>query len=265
MHLKDSKMILALDIGNTHIEIGLYQGEKYLDSWRIATGVHRTEDEMMTYIHHFLSLKGLTTGSIKDLAISSVVPTITLIFEKLSNKYFEIEPLIVDHKLNLGITIDYHPPYSVGADRLCNAVAVYDKYGGPAIVVDIGTATTFDVVSERGVYLGGIIAPGLETAAWGLHARASKLPTVALEFPPTIIGKTTESSMQTGVMLGSVKMIDGLIELIREELQSEATVIATGGLSRVIAHRSQYIKHVEKHLVLDGLIKIYSRNRVVSS
>jgi len=257
-------MILALDIGNTHIEIGLYKEEKYLDSWRIATGVHRTEDEMMTFIHHFLTLRGLNAQSIQDIAISSVVPIITLIFEKLSKKYFGKVPLVVDYKLDLGIRIDYDPPYSVGADRLCNAIAVYDKFGGPAIVVDMGTATTFDVVSSEGVYLGGVIAPGLETAARGLHERASKLPTISLEFPSTVIGKNTEKSMQSGVMLGSVKMIDGLIELIGEELKKEPIVVATGGLSRLIGPKSRYIQHVEKHLVLDGLISIYMRNRMVS-
>lgn len=258
-------MILALDIGNTHIEIGLYEEDKYLDSWRIATGVNRTEDEMMAFIHHFLALKGLNAQAIQDIAISSVVPIITLIFEKLSKKYFGRDPLVVDHKLDLGIKVDYDPPYSVGADRLCNAIAVFEKFGGPAIVVDMGTATTFDVVSSEGVYLGGVIAPGLETAAWGLHERASKLPAISLEFPPTVIGKSTEKSMQSGVMLGSVKMIDGLIELISQELRGEPVVVATGGLSRLVAPRSRYIQHVEKHLVLDGLIKIYMRNRMVSS
>lgn len=258
-------MILALDIGNTHIEIGLYEEDKYLDSWRIATGINRTEDEMMTFIHHFLALRGLNAQSIRDIAISSVVPITTLIFEKLSQRYFGKAPLVVDYKLELGIKIDYDPPYSVGADRLCNAIAVFDKFGGPAIVVDMGTATTFDVVSADGVYLGGVIAAGLETAAWGLHERASKLPTIPLEFPSTVIGKNTEKSMQSGVMLGSVKMIDGLIELISEELQTEPVVVATGGLSRLIAPKSRYIQHVEKHLVLDGLINIYMRNKTVSS
>jgi len=256
-------MILALDIGNTHIEIGLYKKEKYLDSWRIATGVHRTEDEMVVFIHHFLGQKGITAAAVQDLAIASVVPITTLIFEKLSRKYFSKEPLIVDHKLDLGITIDYDPPHSVGADRICNAVAAFEKFRGAAIVVDVGTAMTFDVINSKGVYLGGVIAPGLETAAWGLHQRASKLPTIALEIPASVIGKSTEKSMQSGVMLGAVKMIDGLIESIQEELGEKATVIATGGLSRLIASKSRYIQSVEKNLVLDGLIKIYMRNRTV--
>ncbi|MCK6623149.1 MAG: type III pantothenate kinase [Calditrichaceae bacterium] len=254
-------MILALDIGNTHIEVGLYREGQYLDSWRIATGVHRTEDELMVYIQHFLNLKELNRRSIRDLAIASVVPNITRIFEKLSHKYFKKNPLVVDNTLDLGIEVDYEPPYSVGADRLCNAVAAFTKFGGPAVIVDMGTATTFDVVTAEGIYRGGVIAPGLETAAWGLHERASKLPSIALEFPPSVIGRTTEQSMQSGVMLGTVKMIDGLIEMIGEELSAPPVVVATGGLSRLIAPKSRYIQHVENHLVLDGLIQIYLRNR----
>lgn len=253
-------MILAIDIGNTHIEIGLYN-EAYIDSWRITTGVLRTEDEMMAFIQQFLTMRSVAAADISDLAISSVVPNITHVFQRMSEKYFQKTPLVVDHTLNLGITIKYEPPQSVGADRLCVAVGAFEKYGGPNIVVDIGTATTFDVVSGNGEYLGGVIAPGLETAARSLDEKAAKLPRIAYQFPPSVIGSNTEMSMQSGLMLGTVKMIDGLLELISEEVSGDPVIIATGGLSPLLMPRSQYLKHLEPELVLDGLMRIYRRNR----
>ncbi|MCB0274223.1 MAG: type III pantothenate kinase, partial [Calditrichaeota bacterium] len=195
------------------------------------------------------------------LAISSVVPNITQIFIRMSEKYFGRLPFVVENDLDLGIRIDYQPKTSVGADRICNAVAVLESYGGPAVVVDFGTATTFDVVSEDSVYLGGIIAPGLETASWGLHERASKLPKVSFDFPASVIGKSTDQSLQAGLMLGTVSMIDGLIDMIAGELNQKPVVVATGGLSNMIAPRSRWISHVEKQLVLLGLMSIYRRNR----
>ncbi len=254
-------MLLAIDVGNTHIEIGLFAGREYRTSWRITTGVHRTEDEFMTFIQHFLSAEGLALKDIDHLVVSSVVPDITQQFIRLGSKYFREQPMIIDHTLDLGIRVDYHPPSSVGADRLCNAVAAYEKYGGPAIVVDFGTATTFDVVSADGVYIGGAIAPGVETTAWGLHERASKLPRIALAFPEQAIGKSTEESMQSGIVLGSVMMVDGLIDEMRKELNAQPQVVATGGLARLVASRSRYIQHVEDNLVLEGMVTIYYRNR----
>jgi len=250
-------MILAVDVGNTHIEIGVFEEDTYLTSWRIATGVHRTEDELMAFIQQFLQTINRTPGDIRDIAISSVVPTITQIFSKLAEKYFQLEPLVVGHQLDLGIEIDYEPKYSVGADRLCNAVAAKAKYGFPSIVVDFGTATTLDVLGDKGEYCGGIITPGLEISAWGLYKRATKLPKIPLEFPEKAIGRTTETSIQSGIMFGTVKMIDGLIELVSDELKGSPTVIATGGISPLLAPRSKYIEHVEPSLVLDGLMLIY--------
>lgn len=261
MHSKE--LILAIDIGNTHVEVGLFKNATFIDSWRIATGVHRTEDEAMAYIDHFLSLKTMKSGDISDLVIASVVPNITQIFRRLSEKYFSKKPLIINYKLDLGISIDYQPPSSVGADRLCNGVAAFEKFGGPCIIVDVGTATTFDIISEKGVYLGGIIAPGLETAGYSLHHRASKLPTISYEFPDSVIGKTTEQSMQSGIMWGTISFIDGLIERVSKELKIKPVVIATGGQSNVLAPKSRFIQYTEPHLVLEGMIKIYRRNRMV--
>lgn len=257
--------ILAVDVGNTHIEIGLYDNETLVDSWRIATGVHRTEDELMSFIHVFLGRRNRRFEDIRDLAIASVVPNITQIFTRMSEKYLGRAPFVADGSCDTGMPVDYNPPSSVGADRICNAVAAYNRYGGPAVVVDFGTATTLDVVSVDGVYLGGLIAPGLETASWGLHERASKLPRISYEFPATAVGKTTEHSMQAGIMLGAVKMIDGLIELVADELGQAPVVVATGGLSRLFAGRSRYIEHVEPDLVLQGLMRIYRRNRPLPS
>ncbi len=262
MHLKE--VILAIDIGNTHIEIGVFNNDTFIDSWRIATGVHRTEDEAMAYIDHFLSLKSMTPDDVSGLVIASVVPNVTQIFCRLSAKYFSKKPLIINCGLALGLRIDYQPPSSVGADRLCNAVAAFEKYGGPCIIVDVGTATTFDVISAEGVYLGGIIAPGLETAGYSLYQRASKLPTISYEFPDTVIGKTTEQSMQSGIMWGTISFIDGLIDRVTKELMIKPVVIATGGQSNILAPNSRFIKHVEPHLVLEGMIKIYRRNQLVT-
>ncbi len=252
--------ILAVDVGNTHIEIGLFSGKQFITSWRITTGVHRTEDEFLAYIAQLLTLRNISLSQIKDVAISSVVPDVTQILSRMSSRYFQREPLIVDHTLDLGITVDYHPPASVGADRLCNAVSAFERFGGPLIIVDFGTATTFDVVDSQGVYLGGAIAPGVETTAWGLAERASKLPRIPLVFPERVIGKSTEESMQAGILLGSVKMVDGLIEEMLNILPGKPKIIGTGGLAPLIAERSSYIKIVEPDLVLDGLIRIYFRN-----
>ncbi len=256
----ESKYLLAVDVGNTHIEIGLFQEMTFLTSWRITTGVHRTEDEFLAYIAQLLSLQHIQLSQIIDVAIASVVPDVTQIFIRLSERYFHRSPLVVDHSLDLGIRIDYSPPSSVGADRLCNAVSGYERFGGPLIIVDFGTATTFDVISKDGVYLGGAIAPGVETTAWGLAERASKLPRIPLTYPRNVIGKSTEESMQAGILLGSVKMVDGLIEEMIQQLEGTPKIIGTGGLASLMAERSRYIHIVEPDLVLDGLVRIYFRN-----
>jgi type III pantothenate kinase len=253
-------MILAVDIGNTHMEIGLYHQNQFIDSWRITSSVSRTEDELMVYTHQFLSFSGVQPKQIRDFAIASVVPSTTQILKRMCEKYFKINPLVVTPALDFGIDIDYNPPSSVGADRICNAVATFRKYGGPAIVVDVGTATTFDVISKGGVYLGGAIAPGLETAAFGLSSRTSKLPTISFEFPKSTIGKATYQSMQSGIMFGTVALIDGICERIAKELQDQPVVIATGGQSSILAPYSKHIQHVEPRLVLEGLMLIYHRN-----
>jgi type III pantothenate kinase len=253
-------IILAIDVGNTHIEVGLFNKKEYITSWRIATGVHRTEDEMFTFLNYFLNQKNIKLKDVNDVIISSVVPNVTQIFQKLCKNYFKKDAFIVDHTVDSGLKINYNPPSNVGADRICNAVAAYEKYGGPTIIVDFGTATTLDVVDQDGKYLGGAIAPGLEMTASSLYERTAKLPKISLEYPETIIGKTTEHSMQAGIMFGTIKMVDGLIELMKKEISGNVKVVATGGLANHILSKSLQITHAEPNLVLEGLIKIYFRN-----
>ena len=253
-------MILTVDVGNTQIEIGIFRQDELLKSWRISTGIDRTEDEYMTFFHHFLVMEGISYKEINGIALSSVVPNQTFIFEKMFRKYFKIKALIVDHTVNLGIKILYSNPAAVGADRLCNAVAAYQRYKQSVIIIDFGTATTFDVVNSSAEYLGGIIAPGLETTAWALYQRAVKLPKISLEFPPHTIGRSTEQSMQSGIMLGAVRMIDGLLNDIVRELGEKPKVIATGGLARLVQPKTKMIEAYFPHLVLEGLNMIIKMN-----
>jgi type III pantothenate kinase len=253
-------LILTVDVGNTQIEVGVFARDKLRKSWRMATGIDRTEDEYMVLIQHFLALDGISLKMIGGVAVSSVVPNITFIFDKMCHKYLGIVPIIVDHKLKLGITIKYSDPSTVGADRICNAVAAYQKFHDAVVIIDFGTATTFDIINKKGEYLGGIIAPGIETTAWALYQRAAKLPKIPLEFPEKVIGRSTMESMQSGIMLGSVKIIDGLVEEIINEMGVRPKVIATGGLSKLIQPKTKFIESYHPHLVLEGLYEIYKQN-----
>jgi type III pantothenate kinase len=210
-------------------------------------------------VRSFCNEIGVGPSSLKGVGIASVVPDLTSVFETLSRKYLTVEPVTVSGKLELGIRIHYRDPTAVGADRLCNAVAGFAKYGGPLIIIDFGTATTFDVVERNGDYLGGVIALGLESTAAELHRRAAKLPNIELAFPSGVIGKDTQSSMQAGVMYGAVDALEGTVRRIRSELGVPARVIATGGLAPVIAHHTTVIEAVEPALVLDGIRRIWER------
>jgi type III pantothenate kinase len=195
------------------------------------------------------------------VGISSVVPDLTDVFESLARKYFHVEPVTVTASLDLGIRVLYTDPSVVGADRLCNAIAGFRKYGGPLVVIDFGTATTFDVISASGDYLGGVITLGLESTASELHRRAAKLPKIELRFPSSVIGKETEASMQSGVMFGAVDAVEGTIRRISAELGTTPRVIATGGLAGILAARTKVIEACEPSLVLDGVRMIYERVR----
>lgn len=252
-------MLLALDVGNTHTVIGLFEGPRLTADWRIASLTHRTADESWLSIRNFCTDAGISPEAITAVGISSVVPDLTGVFESMARKYVKVEPVTVHASLDLGMPIRYHDPTAVGADRLCNAVAGFSKYGGPLIIIDFGTATTFDVVSGAGEYLGGVITLGLESTAAELHRRAAKLPRIELRFPDTVIGRETASSMQAGVMYGAVDASEGMVRRIRNELGVEARVIATGGLARVVARHTPVIEACEPSLVLDGIRLICER------
>jgi type III pantothenate kinase len=252
-------MLLTIDIGNTHTVIGIFQGDRLVADWRMTSVATRTADENWLTVKAFCADAGIKTADIKGVGISSVVPDITDIFEAFARKYIQVEPVTVSAELPLGMKIRYKDPTAVGADRLCNAIAGFAKYGGPLIIIDFGTATTYDVVSAEGDYLGGVITPGLESSAAELHRRAAKLPKIELHFPASIIGRETVTSMQAGIMFGTVDMVEGIVRRIRKELGTEARVIATGGLSTIVAQHTPVIQALEPSLVLDGIRIICGR------
>jgi type III pantothenate kinase len=252
-------MLLAIDVGNTHTVLGIYNGERLVADWRMASLTHRTVDENWLTIKSFCSDASIPLAEIDGVGISSVVPDLTDVFESLARKYFKAEPVTVTASLDLGMRVLYTDPAAVGADRLCNAIAGFRKYGGPLVVIDFGTATTFDVIAASGDYLGGVITLGLDSTASELHRRAAKLPKIELRFPPSVIGKETEASMQSGVMFGTVDAVEGIIRRIAAELGGKPKVIATGGLSGIIAAHTSVIDACEPSLVLDGVRLIYER------
>ncbi|MCX6639860.1 MAG: type III pantothenate kinase [bacterium] len=259
-HPLQSKLLLTFDIGNTNVVLGLFEGDQLVNHWRLATSVSRTADEAWIVLKALCDNEQVQTDRIDGVAISSVVPDLTSVFIDLSRQQFRIVPYEVRADSAPSLQIHYRDPSAVGADRICNAVAGYQKHGGPLVVVDFGTATTFDVVNRAGEYLGGIITPGIELAGKILHLNAARLPKVTLNFPERIIADTTETSIQAGLLWGAVMVLEGLCERIFNELGEKAKVIATGGLSAVIAEHTQMIDAVEPYLVLEGLRILYHRH-----
>jgi type III pantothenate kinase len=253
-------MLLCIDVGNTHAQFGVYEKGKLKRDYRVASEVVRTEDEIGIVVLSLLEHDGIRIRNIDGVGISSVVPNLTGILVRMSQKYFACDPIVVSADLELGVTIDYDEPKGVGSDRICVAVAGHRKYSGPLIILDFGTATTFDVVSAEGVYLGGAIAPGIETAASDLQRRAAKLPRIELKFPGEVIGKTTITSMQSGIMFGAVEAMEGIVRRIKKSLGVDAKVIATGGYAKTIAEKTDVIDHIEPALVLEGVRIIYEAN-----
>ncbi|MDI6803656.1 MAG: type III pantothenate kinase [Bacteroidota bacterium] len=253
-------MLLSIDIGNTHTVVGVFNKEKLISHWRLSSTITRTEDECFLIVKLLCEQINLPLINMGGVIISSVVPNLTDIFKRMAEKYFQVKPVIVSAALRLGIKIKYDDPTAVGADRLCNAVAAYKKYGGPAIVVDFGTATTFDVISPRGDYLGGVISPGIETAGGELHRRAARLPKIELHFPENVIGKNTVESMQSGIMYGALDAMEGMIKRIENKLGKKAHILATGGYSKFICQKSTFKIHCEPWLVLEGARLIYEMN-----
>ncbi|NOZ60956.1 MAG: type III pantothenate kinase [Calditrichaeota bacterium] len=251
--------LMAVDIGNTNVVIGIFQDDKIIYHWRISSKVPRTEDEFWIFVNSLFQTHAVKIGEISYAIISSVVPDLTQPFMNLMKKYFKVDPLVVDADLDTGLKLLVDNPASVGADRICNCVAGFQKYGGPLVVLDFGTATTFDVVTKKCEFIGGIIAPGIEMTATILHQLAAKLPKVELKFPKNVVGKNTETNIQAGLMYGTVELIDGLIRRIEEELNEKVKVVATGGLADVVSPHLKTTVAIEPDLTLLGMRLIFER------
>ncbi len=265
-------MFLAIDIGNTHTVIGLFEKSDIVTTWRMGTPRYRyeTEDEIGSIIINFLDNAGYDAISIEEVAISSVVPRAMEEFRKMCVKYFKCEPFVISSAAKTGLKILYDYPKEVGADRIANSVAAKEFYGCPAIVADFGTATTFDIISSGGDYIGGVITPGIEISSEALFKVAAKLSKVDLSWPKTIIGKNTYDGLRAGILFGFLGQVDFIIEkIIEEEKRSkniyEPYVIATGGLSYLLKDKSKYIKIFDGNLTLKGIRLIYEKNRAEES
>jgi len=256
-------MLLAIDVGNSNTVLGLYDGDKLIYDWRIRTVANHTIDEYgMLIVNLYKTVKSKSQPvTLTGIIISCVVPPMLNILEPLCMKYFQLKPLIVEPGVKTGMPIFYDNPKEVGADRIVNAVAAYEKYKTDLIVVDFGTATTFDYVSKKGEYMGGCITPGIVISSDALFDKASKLPRVELKRAKTVIAKDTVSSMQAGIMFGYAGLVDGIVDRMKAETRSNPKVVATGGLAKVIAPETKSIDVVDEFLTLDGLRIIYEKNK----
>lgn len=254
-------MLLAIDIGNTNVTLGVYEGERLAAHWRVATVHERMPDEYGLILLGLFEHSGLHISQIAGVAIASVVPAVTSTFRELCRDYLEHDPLVIDAGVKTGVRVRVDNPREVGADRVVNCAAVHHKYGGPACVVDFGTATTFDAVSQEGDYLGGAIAPGIGIAAEALFARGSRLYRVDIVAPPRVIGTSTMTALQSGIFFGYVGLVEGLVSRFRRELGDDMRVIATGGLAEAVARETQVVQHIDPWLTLDGLRVIWGMNR----
>ena len=254
-------MLLVIDIGNTDVKLGVFKDDELRITWHMATRIHRTADEYATLLLNFLHHQEIDRFDIKEVALCGVVPSLTATFEKLCRQYLRIPPLVVAAGIKTGVHIRMDNPKEVGADRIVNAAAAHHLYGGPVIITDLGTATTFDTVSKEGDYLGGAISPGIVTAAETLVIRAAMLPQVELIPPQRIIGTNTIAAMQSGIVFGYVALIEGMVVRIQKELGEEAKVVATGGYAELIAKETTVIDVVNPTLTLIGLRLIYLLNK----
>ncbi len=254
-------MLLVIDVGNTNTVLGMYDGDRLARHWRLTTDKSRTVDEYAILIGQLFQLADTRFSDIKDVVISCVVPPVLNTFENLCRNYFQKKPYIVGPGIKTGMPILYDNPREVGADRIVNAVAAFEKYRRALIIVDFGTATTFDFISAKGEYLGGAIAPGVAISAEALFERASKLPRVEVARPPQIIAKNTVNSMQAGIFYGYVGLVEGIVARMKQESGENPLVVATGGLAQLISSASKVIEEVEPLLTLDGLLIIYGRNK----
>ncbi|WP_265445298.1 type III pantothenate kinase [Acetivibrio straminisolvens] len=255
-------MILVIDVGNTNTVFGVYDGKKLLNHWRMETSKGKTSDEYGMFMVSLFSYEKIDIGKIEAVVVASVVPPIMYSIEHAIRKYFKLEPIIVGPGIKTGINIKYENPREVGADRIINAVAALELYGGPLIIVDFGTATTFCAVSSKGEYLGGVICPGIKISAEALFQKTAKLPKIDLAKPDTVIGRNTVSSMQSGIIYGYVGKVDYIVRRMKKEMREDnIKVIATGGMARLISSESETIDEINGLLTLEGLRIIYERNR----
>jgi len=254
-------MLLAIDIGNTDTTLGVFAGEELRVTWHMATDVHHMADEYATLVLNLLRHQGLDTADITEVVLCSVVPPLIATFDELFQRYFHLVPLVVGAGVKTGVRIRMDNPREVGCDRIVNAAAAHHLYGGPIIITDLGTATTFDTVSREGDYLGGAIAPGIITATEALFMRAAMLPRVELAHPKRAIGTNTIAAMQSGIIFGYVGLIEGMVARIQQELGEKARVVATGGYAELIAKETAIIDVVNPNLTLIGLRLIYLMNK----
>ena len=260
-----TNLLLAIDVGNTNIVLGVFEGDRLVESWRLATLRERTADEIGIWVAQLFEHRALDAGNVAAIVMGSVVPPLTGTFMKMAQRYFGITPLNVDSSVDTGMPILYKNPAEVGADRILNGVAGFRLYGRdrhlPMIVVDFGTATTFDAISKKGEYLGGVFTPGLQISADALFQRAARLPRVDLRKPCEVIGTTTVGAIEAGLYYGYIGLVDGVVRRMRAELGGTVACIATGGLAGIIAPEVDLIEHVDPDLTLHGLRMVWERNR----
>jgi len=257
-------MLLVIDVGNSNTSLGVYRDEELIAHWRLTTNAARTVDEYGVHSRNLFELAGLDFKAIDAIAVASVVPPLNYTLKKMAEDYFHLTPLFIDHTIDTGLAILYEPPSDVGADRIVDAVAAVKKYGAPCIVVDFGTATTFNAINALGQYLGGVITPGIMISSEALFMRTAKLPRVDIKRPQKVIGSSTITAMQSGLYYGYAGMVDGVLHKMIGEMGSEyrpPRVIATGGLAALIATGSEVIELVDETLTLEGMRLVYERTK----
>ena len=253
-------MLFSVDVGNTNLSLGVFRGAELVGDWRLKTDREQTVDGWGVLFRNLLSLNGLELGEVEGMVISSVVPSLDASLRKMAEKYLNSSPLFLDAETDTGLTIRIDNPLEVGADRIANSVAAYDRFGGPCVSVDFGTAINFDVISANAEYIGGLLCPGIGVAAEALFRRTARLPQIELREPETLVGAGTVPALQSGMFYGALGQLDGILERLVAELGPETSVVATGGQAQMICPKSRYVREVDEHLTLQGLRLIWERN-----